>query len=58
MNFLKSKAIGDGSYSITLAPIPDRDFRLLVVDGRPRLETTIAGKPAYISRAYMEIEVR
>lgn len=54
---VKSKPAGDGTYSITMAAIPDRVFTLSLVDGRPRLQTTISGKLAYISRAFVEAEV-
>ena len=50
-------ALGDGTYRVTLVPLPEKEFVLLVVDGRPRLRTTINGKPAYIERVYVESKV-
>jgi hypothetical protein len=52
------KARADGSYEVTLVSVPDRVFILALVGGVPRLQTTLGGKAAYVSRVYVESKVR
>lgn len=48
-----TKRAGSGSeHALQLKALPSRDIVLKVVDGKPRAETTIAGKRAYMTKVY------
>ena len=48
-----TEATGNGTYALKLRAFNDRKMSIVRVNGRARVETTIAGKPAYLTRLYV-----
>lgn len=47
-----------GAFRVSVVSYPRRSVILRIVDGVPRLEGLVAGKPARLDRAYLDVEER
>lgn len=54
---VKTKATGDGAFTVTIPTFPARPFELVMEHGRPRFITPIASQAAVAERAFLETKV-